>query len=141
MTDQSGAPQTLDEWMNERRLELDLKWNEVQLRAGGMNRQTLSNIRKSGRGSDLNIRRVERAMRWRPGSIASIEAGGAPTKVEDLSGLSPEEIEMRNRLQEARQKLGPTKARWLLQQEIADLEIDTEGDEPKAAGENDPPNG
>ena len=139
MTDQSGG-RTPDEWMNARRLELDMTWTQVRELAGGMNRQTLANIRKTGRGTPLHLRRLERALRWRPDSFAAMERDEPPTAVEDTAHMSREEIEMRRHIQDARRVLGPEKARELLREELSQLE-NTDGHDPDAGRDFDRLNG
>lgn len=75
----------LAEAMNDRRLELKLTWRTVAQRAG-LTTETVLQVRRGAAGAKgaLSQRRVEEdGLRWRPGSIDSILAGGDPTPLPD----------------------------------------------------------
>lgn len=69
----------LAELMDARRLELGMTWEEVAS-AAGIKPPTLRAIRNgTNRPSQLTKRGIERALRWAPGSVDAILAGGDPT--------------------------------------------------------------
>ncbi|CAM3623329.1 hypothetical protein GCM10009799_06170 [Nocardiopsis rhodophaea] len=80
--DTSPAPGSnydlLDRAMDERRLELGLRWKDVAVRAG-TSEQALRDIRR-GRSfpRDLTIRRLEETLGWAPGAIRAVLGGGEP---------------------------------------------------------------
>lgn len=78
--DKRGLARDVDSWINERRIELDLQWDELAARVG-ISRQALSDIRKKGSGRSSNIQKLEDALGWTRGSIARIRAGGSPTVI------------------------------------------------------------
>lgn len=68
--------------MNDRRLELDMKWDEVAA-AARIKPPTLRAIRNGmNRPSDLTARGLDRALDWEPGSVEAILAGGEPTPMQ-----------------------------------------------------------
>ncbi|MFD0850833.1 helix-turn-helix domain-containing protein, partial [Actinomadura adrarensis] len=68
--------------MNERRLELGMKWDEVA-QAAGIKPPTLRAIRNGTNGpSELSQRGIERAMQWEVGSVRAVLAGGDPVPIE-----------------------------------------------------------
>lgn len=83
--------------MDDRRIELDLSWEEVARRAG-MVGMTLRRIRN---GESALPRRtaakIDRALKWQPGSVEGILADGEPEVIpkEDRSPdeISDEEVE------------------------------------------------
>lgn len=76
----------LDEQLDARRLELDMQWIDIQKRAN-LSRQTLYNIRKTGRGDSRYLARLERAVLWAPGSIDAINSGGEATPIDALDDI------------------------------------------------------
>lgn len=78
----------LDALMNERRLELGLRWGTVAELAD-ISVQTLGAVRKgSNPPSDLTKRGIEKALQWETGSINHILAGGEPI----LDGRPPQTL-------------------------------------------------
>lgn len=72
----------LAELMEERRLELNLTWREVA-GAGGISYEVIRSIRNgTGDIRRLTQRRIEDGLRWRPGSVGQILAGGNPVPLE-----------------------------------------------------------
>lgn len=72
------SPQTLGWWMDERRGELALTWQQVADEAG-VSTETLYRI-ADGRTPRTTTRKgIERALRWQPGSIDAIAHEGEPT--------------------------------------------------------------
>ncbi|WP_267898993.1 helix-turn-helix domain-containing protein [Thermomonospora amylolytica] len=64
--------------MDERRAELGLDWQEVADQAG-ITREGLRRIRRgTGKMRAKTMRGIERALRWKPGSIDAILAWGDP---------------------------------------------------------------
>lgn len=81
--DSSGAFSQLDFWMNERRLELGLDWQQVA-DAAGITRQALLDIRKGGNMRSKTEHALEAALHWSRGSISAIrKPDGQPTKIEN----------------------------------------------------------
>lgn len=72
----------LDEAMDARSLDLDLKWDEVAA-AARISPATLRAIRRgTNQPSRRTKRRIETALQWEPGSIDDILAGGQPTPID-----------------------------------------------------------
>lgn len=72
------SPQTLGWWMDERRGELALTWQQVADEAG-VSTETLYRIADGGRTPRTTTRKgIERALQWQPGSIDAIAASGKP---------------------------------------------------------------
>lgn len=68
----------LGEKIKARRMELGMSISTAA-RAGGMNRNTWSNVERGDRDTeDYIYGGIERALRWKPGSIASILKGQNP---------------------------------------------------------------
>lgn len=71
----------LADQMNRYRLRLGLRWTHVATRAG----MTEPNLRRIRNGeyavTDWAAARIEKALRWEPGSIDAILAGGTPTEL------------------------------------------------------------
>jgi hypothetical protein len=68
----------LDDAMDARRLDLDLRWREVADRAR-LNEATLRAIRVGrNKPSQLAKRRIEEALQWASGSVDAVMAGGEP---------------------------------------------------------------
>ncbi len=65
--------------MDQRRLELGLRWKQVTTRAD-ITHQTLLQLRKGAEVSDLTVANVERALEWQPGSIERIRSGREPER-------------------------------------------------------------
>jgi hypothetical protein len=64
--------------MEDRRIDLQLLWNDVAA-ASGLTTETLRNIRNGTGGiRPLNKRAIENALKWQPGSIDRILAGEQP---------------------------------------------------------------
>lgn len=67
----------LNDLMNDRRLDLGMTWPEVAT-AAGISYETVRALRRSTGGiSELTARKLDKALQWRPGSVAAI-AGGKP---------------------------------------------------------------
>lgn len=97
--------------MDARRLELGMSWIQLAERAG-ISDVSLRNFRK-GRGTPnaLSKRRLETGLRWEPGSVDAILAGGDPTlsstpSLDVVEAASPQEL--RQRIAELREEI-----RWL----------------------------
>jgi transcriptional regulator with XRE-family HTH domain len=80
--------QRLNALMDQRRLELGLRWKAIAERAK-ITHQTLLQLRKGAEVSDLTVANVERALDWGPGSIRSILSGGDPTPLTAAEGAVP----------------------------------------------------
>lgn len=76
------ARRRLAEMMEERRLNLALRWQDVA-EAGRISLKTLHSVRTGDAGiAALTKRAVETGLRWRPGSVDQILAGGNPVPAE-----------------------------------------------------------
>lgn len=65
--------------MNERRLDLTLKWQQIAQRAG-ITVTTLGAVRKGRNAPTADTKHgLERALQWASGSVDAILAGGDPT--------------------------------------------------------------
>ncbi|MEW2474654.1 helix-turn-helix domain-containing protein [Micromonospora gifhornensis] len=90
--DEVGRRVRLAEMIRTRRLELGLSVSAVA-RTAGIDRATWASAEKGERDTQPhNWAGIERALNWRPGSIASILAGGDPTPTTD-DGVD-EELEL-----------------------------------------------
>lgn len=80
----------LAELMENRRLDLKLTWREVA-EAAGITTETLRQVRYgTAQIQKLTQRRVEGALAWQPGSIATYLAGGdPPSPVTDIVPWGP----------------------------------------------------
>lgn len=81
-TDGPEPRRRLAELMDDRRIELDLAWEEVARRAG-MTGMTLRRIR-NGEGSlpRRTAAKIDRALEWQPGSVEGILTGGDPSPIQ-----------------------------------------------------------
>lgn len=81
MTREYATP--LDEHMNRRRLDLGMKWRDVAS-DGGISYEALRSARVGDAApADLTKRGIERALKWQPGSVDAILAGGEPTPLNE----------------------------------------------------------
>lgn len=78
-----GTPhERLDAAMNERRLDLRMKWRKVADGAG-VSYEALRAIRKGEyHPSELTRRGIDDTLRWKPGSVADVLAGGDPSPMD-----------------------------------------------------------
>jgi len=79
----------LAQLMDDRRIELDLAWEEVARRAGvaGL---TLRRIRSGESAlSRRTAAKIERALEWLPGSVEAILAGNGPTPIPEPAPPKP----------------------------------------------------
>jgi transcriptional regulator with XRE-family HTH domain len=78
MQREKTAPTVLAEVMNERRVELRMKWDEIASEAG-ITPAYLRKIRTGEvRASDLTTARLEDVLKWQPGTIDALESGQRP---------------------------------------------------------------
>lgn len=93
-----GPSDRLDQAMNDRRLDLDLSWDEVAAAA----RRSVATLRSIRRGtsqpSDLTKRRIENVLQWDTGSIDAILAGGDPTPLERNPEPEPDIADLADRV-------------------------------------------
>lgn len=93
--DKSGdTHQELYEAIDDRRVELDLTWKELAVRAG-ISTTTFENVRHGRLPRKLTRRRIEDALGWTRGSINAILDGGKPAlrgQAPDPRTASPEEL-------------------------------------------------
>lgn len=80
----------LDAAMGRRRLDVGLKtWRDLAV-AAGISYETLRATRKGeGQPADATIYGLERALRWKTGSIGAILTGRQPTPLPNTSPASP----------------------------------------------------
>lgn len=104
--------------IKQRRAELGLsKLRAVQ--AAGVGRDTWSGAEDATRETDVrSLRKIERVLRWQPGSINAILAGGDPTPEPDYEQQLSQLIEQRRRelgmsTAQAAETVGVSKGVWL----------------------------
>lgn len=79
------SPQTLGWWMNDRRGELDMTWDEVAAAADLPVGTLLAHAAGTGRRMRPQTKhKIQRGLRWAPGSIDRIHADGDPVRLEDI---------------------------------------------------------
>lgn len=94
----ADARERLADVMNQRRLDLGLKWREVAERSG-MTAFHLQRIRANQVPLSQDAEAgIQRALRWRRGSITAVLAGGEPILDDDVpptagppAGIDPKE--------------------------------------------------
>lgn len=91
MSSLGGAPRDRDWWMDQRRAELRMTWDDVAEAAGIKSRVTLWNVRRGGRMNTTTRVGIEQALRWKAGSLEDIDDGREPTSA-DQSQPYPAEI-------------------------------------------------
>jgi hypothetical protein len=96
MPESEQARDRLAQLMNERRVELGLRWTSVA-KSGDISPETLRAIRRTSAPlRDLTKAGIEKGLRWEHGSVDRILAGDDPVPDDgedafpDLSALSPE---------------------------------------------------
>ena len=78
--------QRLADLMERRRLDLDLRWEDVS-RNGGVSLNTLFRARNGSADIlPLTGRKIDKGLRWQPGSIDAILDGGDPTPLPENGG-------------------------------------------------------
>jgi hypothetical protein len=90
-----GMPQArrLAQLMEERRLDLGLRWSDVAAESG-MSVEGLRAMRRDGAvPRPLNQRGIERALRWERGSIGRILRGGDPAPAAAETAVSGDDLE------------------------------------------------
>jgi hypothetical protein len=96
------APQSLGWWMDDRRGELGLKWENVAERAKVSPETLRRNASDPTRMRTTTLKGIERALRWESGSIDRILDGGSPVALpepdpepdpDDDDELTVEELE------------------------------------------------
>lgn len=70
---------TLGWWMDERRGELGLTWDQVAERAGVSPETLRRNANRPDRMRTITRKGIERALMWESGSVDAILDGGEPT--------------------------------------------------------------
>lgn len=93
----------LDKYMNRRRLDLGMKWRDVA-HDGGVSYEAVRSAR-TGEGvpADLTKRGIERALKWKPGSVDAILNGGEPTPLAPQAEREVTITELAAQLAEERQ--------------------------------------
>lgn len=77
------ARERLAEHMEDRRVELRLRWSDVA-KAAGVTTETLRQVRYGNSAiQPLTRRAIEEGLRWGRGSVQTILAGGEPTAVQE----------------------------------------------------------
>lgn len=110
------SPQTLGWWMDERRGELALTWQQVAEEAG-VSTETLYRIADGRQMRTTTKKGVERALRWQRGSVDRILAGGKPVPLPDEASPSTDDVGVASR---APARVDPGSATWGdLRREIA----------------------
>lgn len=81
----SPGPTTLGTHMKRRRLELEIGFLAA-VAASGVSKSTWANWEKDRNiPEEINFQRIERILRWAPGSVAAILAGGEPTEIAEAT--------------------------------------------------------
>jgi hypothetical protein len=89
MTDDAGPMRRLAEYIESRISELGLEYAEVA-RLAGFSIEVLRKMRHGIKVRGSTYRKLERALQWEHGSIATILAGGEPTQVDARAGEQPD---------------------------------------------------
>jgi transcriptional regulator with XRE-family HTH domain len=77
----------LGEYMDARRKELGLRWEELATRVGATSSYLRAIRAGRRRPSDIATSRIEAALRWAPGSIdAILDSAGEPTPIDGTGG-------------------------------------------------------
>jgi hypothetical protein len=117
--------------MDERRLELGLRWQEVAS-AGGISLRALNNARTGDREiRPLTRRGIERGLRWAPGSIERILSGGAASAAGGMRrdpGATPEDDALSDIMKDGRLPLEMRQAFAELARRMRAAADDGEGD-------------
>lgn len=126
MTADANALVRLGNYVEQRVAELGLEYAAV-CRAGGFSDETLSKIRKGTiQARPATYRKLERALRWGQGSVASILAGGEPALLATDGGQQPEEVETPQASTDLR--LSPSEAlRRVVRSSARDLGVTADG--------------
>lgn len=83
---QSKARQRLAQHMDDRRLDLGLRWTDVA-EDSGLTTETLRQVRfGTGEIRGLTMTAIESALGWERGSIRAVLAGGKPTVLTEAQG-------------------------------------------------------
>lgn len=91
--EQTGS--RLDGYMDRRRKELRLSWEDVA-KGVDVTSSHLRRIRRTGVGFSGELgERLEETLQWKPGSIAAIQQGGDPTKLRQDATAMPETVTAR----------------------------------------------
>jgi len=100
MPETNQGRRRLAQLMNDRRVELGLRWTDVA-EAGEVSPETLRSVRRNTAPLlDLTKARIEKGLRWARGSVNSVLAGGEPRPLDNgaaairSSGFTPEEEQM-----------------------------------------------
>jgi transcriptional regulator with XRE-family HTH domain len=126
-TDGLDPRRLLADLMDDRRIDLDLTWNEVADRAG-VSAMTLRRIR-SGDGvlTRRTQRKIDRALEWQPGSVEGILSGREPSLIEQPD---PADDDLRDELRERHRidtrLFGLVEADRRLEADIARINADRE---------------
>ena len=83
------ARERLASLMDDRRLELGLRWRDVA-EAGGISYEALRDIRNGSGGiRRLTEHAIDTGLQWEPGTVARILAGGDPAPVRGTRSTAP----------------------------------------------------
>ena len=87
MPGEPGSETRLARLMNERRLDLGLRWDQVAA-ISGVSDSGLRLLRRADSvPRELTQRGIERALRWQPGSVLRIISGGDPVSLATETGI------------------------------------------------------
>jgi hypothetical protein len=129
MPTESGDWRRLAEYMDRRRAELGMNWDDVAA-AGGTSVATLRRVRRGATLTNDNIVAIERGLRWGSDSVRRILAGGEPTPLDgrqtagaaaratraSIANATPEQIAATRQFIE--ETLGPDEADKFLRRAI-----------------------
>lgn len=104
----------LADLMDDRRIELDLAWEDVARRAG-VTGMTLRRVRNNESAPPRRTaHKIDRALEWEPGSVEAILTGGEPTPVP----LTEEQQELMRTYRAYLRKHGPAEAKAMLRLDV-----------------------
>ncbi|MDX3170070.1 helix-turn-helix transcriptional regulator [Streptomyces scabiei] len=112
----------LDEAMNQRRLELRLKWRDLA-EAAGITYEALRAIRRGeSRPTEFTARALDAVLRWAPGGVYAILDGGGPSPLQPVTGEGQAETPL------AAEALSPSEAlRRVVRSSARELGVSPEG--------------
>lgn len=130
-TDGPDLRRRLADLMDDRRIELDLTWEEVARRAGvaGL---TLRRVR-SGEStlSRRTAAKIDRALEWQPGSVEGILAGGEPIPIQmDKQPLTERQKALKRLYESYERDYSPDIAIRMWRRDIAAMESESSQERP-----------
>ena len=87
-----------------RRAELGLALNDVNAKAGGLSNRTWQRVEKGLEIRETNYVKIDRLLKWAPGSCILVLEGGDPVPVDDMSDPAAAGVQKSPLSPEARDK-------------------------------------